>query len=120
MNIMIVDDSKAMRMIITRTLRQAGFEGSVVEASNGAEAFEILQSSIPDLVLCDWNMPVMNGIELLEKITETAMQVKLGFVTTESSALMRARAMDAGALFFISKPFTNEAFEEILKLVVPA
>jgi two-component system chemotaxis response regulator CheY len=117
MKVMVVDDSKAMRMIITRTLRQAGFVGTVVEASNGAEAFEILQTNVPDLVLCDWNMPVMSGIELVEKINQSAMMVKLGFVTSESTPAMRARAAQAGALFLLAKPFTSDAFEEILKLV---
>src|SRR5579871_3750177 len=99
MKVMIIDDSRAMRMIITRTLRKAGFEGSVVEAANGAEAFQMLQSSQPDLVLCDWNMPVMSGIELLEQITANNMSVKLGFVTSESSPAIRERAKEAGAMF---------------------
>jgi two-component system chemotaxis response regulator CheY len=115
MMILIVDDSKAMRMIITRTLRQAGFQGEVMEAGTGVEAFEKLQSCSPDLVLCDWNMPEMTGIDLLEQLTSKGMPVKLGFVTSESTPLMRARAMDAGALFLISKPFTSDHFEEALK-----
>lgn len=115
MMILIVDDSKAMRMIITRTLRQAGFDGEVLEAANGVEAFQKLQSCAPDLVLCDWNMPEMTGIDLLEQLTTNRVPVKLGFVTSESTPLMRARAMDAGALFLISKPFTTEHFEEALR-----
>ena len=66
MKILIVDDSKVMRSIVKRTLRQAGFGNhDVVEAGNGAEGLEQVSEHTPDLVLCDWNMPEMNGIEML-------------------------------------------------------
>jgi two-component system chemotaxis response regulator CheY len=117
MKILIVDDSKAMRMIVRRTLRQAGFESEIVEASNGVEALGVLQSSPPDLVLCDWNMPEMSGLELLEKINSSGIRVRFGFITSESSPRERAMASEAGALFLISKPFTSSAFEEHLKPV---
>ena len=65
MKILIVDDSKAMRMIVVRTLRQCGISGlQLIEAGNGAEALPIIESQTPDLILCDWNMPEMTGIEL--------------------------------------------------------
>ena len=65
--ILIVDDSKAMRMIVRRTLRQAGLEDNELdEAANGAEALDALRRASFDLVLSDWNMPVMSGIELLQ------------------------------------------------------
>ena len=70
MKIMIVDDSAAMRMIVKKTLRQAGFEGhEISEAEDGAKALAAIQSASPDLVLSDWNMPNMTGIELLEKLS---------------------------------------------------
>ena len=66
MKILIVDDSKAMRMIVRRTLRQAGFgDHAVTEANNGKEALENVRQSMPDLILSDWNMPEATGMEVL-------------------------------------------------------
>lgn len=115
MRILIVDDSRAMRMIVARTLRQAGFRDCVVEeAGDGAAALAQIQESAPDVVMCDWNMPVMTGIELLEEIQKAGLQTTFGFLTTESSENMRERAATAGAKFFITKPFTVEVFQDAL------
>lgn len=119
MKVLIVDDSKAMRMIVRRTLRQAGFEDcAATEASNGVEALKALETASPDLILCDWNMPEMTGIELLTKLHSDGHRVKFGFVTSESTPEMRDQAMEAGALFLITKPFTPEKFQDILSGVV--
>ena len=115
MKIMIVDDSIAMRMIVKKTLRQAGFEGhEISEAEDGVKALAAIKSTSPDLVLSDWNMPNMTGIELLEKLSAEGLQVRFGFVTTEATAEMKTRATSAGAQFLISKPFTPESFRETL------
>lgn len=112
MKILIVDDSKAMRMIVSRTLKQAGFSGhTVVEASNGVEAFTVIQDESPHLVLSDWNMPEMNGIDLLRKVREAGNTVKFGFITSESSEEIRELAQQTGADFVITKPFTPQKFE---------
>jgi two-component system chemotaxis response regulator CheY len=104
-----------MRMIVRRTLRQAGFETiDVTEAENGAQALESIQASSPDLVLCDWNMPEMTGIELLERLRSLGNAIKFGFVTSEGTAEMRHRAASFGALFLIAKPFTPEDFRQAL------
>ena len=67
MKILVADDSRVMRQIVIRTLRQAGFSGhDLIEAEDGQDAFEKVQSESPDLVLSDWNMPRMTGIELLQ------------------------------------------------------
>lgn len=119
MKIMIVDDSSSMRQIIKRTLKQAGFRDLVFcEAHDGSDALNSIDAEDPDLVLCDWNMPVMNGIEFLEKIRENNNPVKFGFVTTESTATMRAKASEAGAQFLIAKPFTPDVFERALNRVL--
>lgn len=119
MTILIVDDSKAMRTIVRRTLRQTGLDNmEVLEACNGREAWELLQSSTLDVVLCDWNMPEMSGLELLQKLTGSGSQVKLGFVTSESTAAMRAKAIEAGARFLITKPFTPDTFRQQLEPVL--
>ncbi len=115
MKILIVDDSTAMRMIVRKTLRLAGFDGhDYLEADDGAKALTAIKSAPPDLVLSDWNMPNMTGIELLENLNKDGIKIKFGFVTTEATPDMRARASTAGASFLISKPFTPESFKEIL------
>jgi two-component system, chemotaxis family, chemotaxis protein CheY len=117
--ILIVDDSKAMRAIVRRTLRQAGFGGhDVVEAENGRDALTQMQKVLPDVVLCDWNMPEMSGIELLRAVTSAGMKVKFGFVTSESTPQVRDEATNAGAQFLITKPFTPESFGSTLKGVL--
>lgn len=119
MNILVVDDSPAMRMMVVRTLRQAGFGGNdVKQAEDGAIALEKIRESQPDLVLADWNMPNMTGIELLETLRSEEIDVTFGFITTESTKEMRQRATDAGAQFLIAKPFTVESFEKVLKTVL--
>lgn len=119
MRILVVDDSPAMRMMVIRTLRQAGFGGNDVEqAEDGLIALEMIRKSTPDLVLADWNMPNMTGIELLEALREEKNRVDLGFITTESTLEMRKRATASGAKFLISKPFTAEAFEKVLNTVL--
>jgi two-component system chemotaxis response regulator CheY len=121
MKILVVDDSKAMRMIIVRTLRQAGFGGhAVTEAGNGAEAMAALRSDAYDVVLSDWNMPGMSGIELLTAVKAAGMKVRFGFVTSEGTGPMRQQATDGGAEFLIAKPFTVEAFEQALRGILAA
>jgi len=115
MKVLIVDDSKAMRMIVMRTLRQAGFAGlDLEEAANGNEALAKIQASAPDLILSDWNMPEKSGLELLEALKAAGSTVKFGFVTSESTPAMKQKATDAGALFLITKPFTPDTFKETL------
>ncbi len=119
MKILIVDDSSSMRLIIKRTLKQAGFSGlEFCEAGDGQEGLDVLNSEQPDVVLCDWNMPVLTGLEMLERVRADENPVKFGFITTESTSEMRAKAREAGAQFLIAKPFTAESFEKTLKKVI--
>ncbi len=119
MKILIVDDSKAMRLLVKRTLRLAGFgDHDTLEATNGSEAIGVVQTEKPDLVLSDWNMPEMTGIQLLRSLREQGTEVQFGFVTTEASDEMRAMATEAGASFFITKPFTPESIEKTLAPVI--
>lgn len=107
--IFVVDDSKAMRMIVRRTLKQAGFgHYDVDEATNGAEALTKIRADAPRLVLSDWNMPDMSGYELLTQLREEKIDVPFAMITTEGTPEMRAKAAQAGALFLIQKPFTPE------------
>lgn len=121
MKILIVDDSKAMRMIVTRTMRQAGFgDHEFVEACDGAEGLAKVAEISPDLVLSDWNMPELTGIEFLKALRERGDGVRFGFVTSESTDVMRQIAADAGALFLIAKPFTADTFAAALSGVLVA
>lgn len=119
MRILIVDDSRAMRMIVARTLKQTGHGGDVREAADGAEALAAIRASCPDLVMSDWNMPEMSGIELLAALRAEGIDVPFGFVTSETTAEMREKAIHGGALFLIAKPFSAEDFEGALAAVAP-
>ena len=100
-----------MRKIVTRTLRQAGFDDwELTEATDGQDALSIIKRDEPDLVLSDWNMPNMTGIELLRALRAEGNDTPFGFVTSEGSTDMREAAEAAGALFLIAKPFTPESF----------
>jgi two-component system chemotaxis response regulator CheY len=115
MKILIADDSRVMRQIVTRTLRQAGYDGhDLVEAADGRQAYDAVTNENPDLVLSDWNMPEMTGIEVLRMLRANGVQVPFGFVTSEGTQQMRDQAESAGALFLITKPFTAEAFHDAL------
>lgn len=115
MKILIVDDSTAMRMMVKRMLKTAGFSGhDVIEAADGVQALARIKGENPELVLSDWNMPNMNGMELLTALNEEDIKVNFGFVTTESTQDMRDAVMAAGAKFLIAKPFTEESVAEAL------
>ena len=119
MKILVVDDSKAMRMIVTRTLRQAGFGGhDILEACDGREGLARVAQDAPDLVLSDWNMPELSGIEFLRALRAQGNDVRFGFVTSESTDAMRQTADETGALFLIGKPFTADTFAEALSGVL--
>ena len=115
MKILIVDDSKAMRMIVCRTLKQTDFSGyTVIEAENGVEALNKIASESPDLVLSDWNMPEMKGIDLLKRVRDTGNRVSFGFITSESSIETKKLAHDSGADFLVTKPFTPDSMQAAL------
>lgn len=119
MKVMIVDDSKSMRMIVKRTLKQAGFDDmEFEEAVDGTDALAKIDAYQPNLVLCDWNMPEMNGIDFLKAIRAAGNSVHFGFVTTESTAEMRAEAREAGAEFLVAKPFTAATFQRTLEPIL--
>lgn len=120
MKILVADDSRVMRQIIIRTLRQAGYAGhEVVEAENGRQAVDLVAKERPDLVLSDWNMPEMSGIDALGVLRSSGSTVPFGFVTSEGSEDMRTLAASAGAQFLIAKPFTPEVFSEMISAVLP-
>jgi two-component system, chemotaxis family, chemotaxis protein CheY len=112
---LIVDDSSVMRKIVERSLRQAGINLSEVqEASNGAEALGVLDNGSVDLILCDINMPVMDGIEFLRQVkgVQNAQGVPVVMITTEGSESNVVQALSIGARGYIRKPFTPEQVKE--------
>lgn len=90
----------------------------IEQAGDGVAALECIRKKVPDLVLADWNMPNMTGIELLETLRAENIDVTFGFITTESTTEMRKRATNAGAQFLISKPFTVDTFEKVLSTIM--
>lgn len=112
MRILVVDNSRTMRMIVKRGIRQAGFEShEVLEAEGGPEALEIVRKDKPDLVLCDWNMPGMTGLDVLKALRDEKNAIPFGFITSEGTPEMQELAQQAGAQFYIAKPFTNEQLQ---------
>ncbi|HUB03232.1 MAG TPA: response regulator [Terriglobales bacterium] len=112
---LIVDDSSVMRKIVERSLRQAGVElETVLEASNGAEALTIVGQNGVDLILCDINMPIMDGLEFVRSLgsVENAKGVPVVMITTEGSETHVVQALSAGARGYIRKPFTPEQVKE--------
>jgi two-component system chemotaxis response regulator CheY len=112
---LIVDDSSVMRKIVERSLRQAGLSlAPVLEASNGAEALAAVQKHKVDLILCDINMPVMDGLEFVKALAgvENAKGVPVVMITTEGSEGHVVKALSAGAKGYIRKPFTPDQVKE--------
>jgi two-component system, chemotaxis family, chemotaxis protein CheY len=112
---LIVDDSSVMRKIVERSLRQAGIDlAEVREAGNGAEGLGVLNENGVDLILCDINMPVMDGIEFLRQLKNVpnAKDVPVVMITTEGSESHVVQALSVGARGYIRKPFTPEQVKE--------
>lgn len=112
---LIIDDSSVMRKIMERSLRQAGIDVThVLEAGNGAEALAVLKKNGVDLILCDINMPVMDGLEFIKQLpgVANAKDVPVVMITTEGSESHVAQALSCGARGYIRKPFTAEQVRE--------
>jgi len=116
--ILVVDDSAMMRKIVLRTLKMAEVEfEQVFEAADGGEALEILRTAQVELIMCDINMPVMDGLELLAKIREEglASTTPIVMVTTEGSEPLVRQAIFLGARAYIRKPFTLDHIKNNVK-----
>jgi two-component system chemotaxis response regulator CheY len=115
---LVVDDSRAIRMILSRTLRELGYE--VCEASNGLEALAVIEAEnySVTLVLADWNMPELNGLDLVKRLRQNPQLASLVvvMVTTETELGQMATALEAGANEYVMKPFTREILVEKLQM----
>lgn len=116
MKFLIVDDSRAIQTIVRRAVQSAGFADCEFQsASNGMEALRILDDGPVDLVITDWHMPGMSGLELLRRLRARHARLKVGFVTTESAQASIDEATQLGALFFVGKPFTDDELARRLR-----
>lgn len=108
---LIVDDSRVVRKVASRIVHDLGFECR--EAEDGQKACESCEASMPDAILLDWNMPIMSGIEFLERLRQmpNGDKPKVIFCTTENDIAHIQRAMQAGANEYIMKPFDSEIIE---------
>jgi two-component system chemotaxis response regulator CheY len=115
---LIVDDSRAMRMMLARLMNDQGFDA--VQAGDGRQALDVLESGpLPDIALVDWNMPVMDGITFLSHVRKRGewRPMTILMVTTESEYGQIVRALAAGAHEYLIKPFTADALENKLALL---
>jgi len=113
--LLIVDDSSAMRKMVERALRLADVEiAQVFEASNGNEALAVLRDNALDLILCDINMPEMNGLEFLKRrpVGSDGSGVPVIMITSESGEADVVAALSSGASGYIRKPFTPRQVRE--------
>ena len=118
MHALVIDDSRALRRILGDMLKQLGF--TISDAGNGREALELLmRSENPDIVLVDWNMPEMNGLEFVQAVRkiERFAAMPLMMVTTETEFEQMASALDAGANEYVMKPFTKECIADKLAIL---
>jgi two-component system, chemotaxis family, chemotaxis protein CheY len=118
MNALVIDDSRAMRMILGRMLRELGME--VAEAANGRLALDLLDEGLdPGLVLVDWNMPEMTGIEFVAAVRQPPYlsTARIVMVTTETEVPQIAQALASGADEYVMKPFTKESIFAKLQLL---
>lgn len=118
MKTLVIDDAKAMRIILKQIIESIG--GQVEEAGNGQEGLDKLKSmGQADLVLVDWNMPVMNGLDFVRAVRTDGNYRKLPImmVTTETEASQMGKALAAGANEYVTKPFTKDTIQGKLKLL---
>ena len=118
MHALIIDDSKAIRLILRRMLAELRVE--TTDAADGGEALRVIDAGLrPDLILVDWNMPVLSGLEFIEQVRQPprSSSAKIVMVTTETEVPQVVRALTAGADEYVMKPFTADAILDKLRLL---
>lgn len=117
--ILIVDDLPAMREILQQFLQILGFK-NILEAANGLDAWNILQESQkPQIIISDWNMPQLSGLELLKKVRSSKEFVNIPFIliTSDASVTRKEVAIHSGADDFLSKPINLETLKNTLEKI---
>ena len=118
MQALVIDDSRVLRRLVGDMMRSFGFD--VAEAVNGSEGLDALQKGpAPDVVLVDWNMPVMNGLEFIQRVRadQRYQKLPLMMVTSETELAHMQQALDAGADEYVMKPFAKEVIAEKLQIL---
>jgi len=118
LQVLVIDDSRTMRLILGRMLRELGLD--VTEATDGRDGLSRLDEGLsPSLILVDWNMPEMTGIEFVEAVRKPPYEsdAKVVMVTTETEVPQVRRALEAGADEYVMKPFTKDSIFEKLQLL---
>ena len=118
--VLVVDDFATMRRIIKNVLKQLGFS-KVLEADDGTTALEVLKENKVDLIISDWNMPKMTGLDLLKTIRgeKTTQSIPFLMVTAEAQKDNVIQAVQSGVSNYLVKPFTAEAIKEKLTQILP-
>jgi two-component system, chemotaxis family, chemotaxis protein CheY len=120
-NVLIVDDSNAMRAVIKKIVAMSGFKmNKCLEAGNGGEALQVLAKEWVDVIISDINMPEVNGLELLSRLKKDNLykEIPVIMISTEGSAERMQEALDYGARGFIKKPFLPEELRRYLYEVI--
>lgn len=115
MKFLIVDDSSTMRRIIKNSLKRIGFE-DIIEADSGIDALEIYQDA--DIILTDWNMPEMDGLEFVRKVRDKDKSIPILMVTTNAAKDDIVEALKNGVNNYIVKPFTPETLKDKVEAVL--
>ena len=110
MKLLIVDDSFTMRSMLIRALRENGVEGDVRQAGDGLEALAMVNKDPPELVICDFSMPKLDGLKFVLAVRQrfTTQQVKIIMLTAKSTQATKDSAIHAGVDKFLAKPFVGE------------
>ena len=118
---LIVDDSRAIQAIVRRVVENCQYPNAEIRvASNGQEALDVLNTFKPDLLITDWHMPKVSGLELLQTMRQSGMtDIQVGFITTESSETLLNEARTNGAAFVINKPFRDDILLQRVRETVP-
>jgi two-component system, chemotaxis family, chemotaxis protein CheY len=120
-NILIVDDSAIIRAAVKKTLALAGIEiGEIFEAANGKEALDAIEHNWVDLVLADINMPVMNGVELVDAMSARGVisSVPVVIISTERSETRMEQLKAKGVSAYLNKPFTPESIKGVIDAIL--
>ncbi|MEL6311600.1 MAG: response regulator [Planctomycetota bacterium] len=118
LNVLLVDDSGVMRKLVSKALRQGGLDiAGTKEAGNGQEGLDALSGGGIDVILCDWNMPVMDGLTFVTEARKSD-STPIIMLTTESGDDKMNAALEAGADGYVTKPFTPEKLKERIDFVI--
>ncbi|QDU64743.1 hypothetical protein Pan216_56350 [Planctomycetes bacterium Pan216] len=116
MKFVLVDDSSTMRKIQRRTLERLGYT-EVEEAEDGKEALDVVEQFTPDVIITDWNMPNMNGLEFVKEVRTKDKETPIIMVTTEAEKTKVIQAIQAGISDYLIKPFTPDSLAAKIRKV---